>query len=73
MPKLLSSSSRLSPCDHSPAELKNAWPEKTLPPVRGTIFTLAAPTSASPSPPESVTCISVALTYRTRTPTHRRR
>ena len=44
-----------------PAVLKNADPANVLPPVRGTMFTFAELTSASPRPPDSVTCSSTAL------------
>ena len=56
------SSVRLLPLDHSPAVLKNAVPEKVLPPERGMMFITGPPMSLSPRPPPTVTATSSALT-----------
>ena len=61
-PTARSSSFRLSPFDHSPALLKNAWPRKLLPPVLGTRFITGPPMSDSPMPPETATETSSTFT-----------
>src|SRR4029077_8880836 len=52
---------RLFPVDHLPASLAKAVPLNVLPPVFGTMLTCGPPFSASPSAPETSTCISSAL------------
>ena len=55
------SSVRLSPRDQLPALLKNAIPEKALPPDFGTRFITGPPISLSPSPAPTVIATSSAF------------
>ena len=51
----------LLPCAHSPAPLPKTVPEKVLPPVFGTMFSIGPPISASPNEPEIEICISLCV------------
>src|SRR5216684_8585401 len=59
--RALISSVRLLPRDQSPARLRNALPEKLLPPERGSRFITGPPMSLSPRPPPTTTPTSSAL------------
>ena len=54
MPYERSVSSRLLPCDHSPAMLPKYVPLNMLPPVLGTRLNCGPPRSVSPRPPAIV-------------------